>query len=751
MQNSSLNFNIFSIRNSSIEEIFKCIGDFQKLFAGVCPVKNSPGNFFSIITRQQDTFNTLNIHSDIKSIKLPLLAMPPLLFLQEIFAVSNIEKIILKAEAPEGKEIEIDRANLSVIIGYLKSMSSPQPANLEVAIKNEMTGGDLHKAHYYLYLQAKQNKFETLNIALPHLLEDLNIHQSAYDIVRKLLTVYPEHPQLFYLLSTIYMKTGDTEKALQILGKIPDTPQMSDKKDLQMGWIQLKNGNWTEAEKIFRKLLNKPFEKQQVQMGLGISLIKSGFISRNRNLLNEAFAVLNSAIQISGHLNARIFFYLGNIHFKTENLAEAENCYAKSINIAASLPVKINLCLVFIKTKRWTEAIELSKKIFLFDPVSVLAKIIPEIPKTEMDANASTLNEIVMESPPEPEVKEPVKEQTRSHEASLESARIRLEKKYEQETSKPPDIQKPLQKPPNIQKPPQKTTGIYISTGQSVQKPEIVIEDEFLARALTMQTFLEDELNKDIDFNLEGVTQLEKELRLILIKLKLGVEEKTDLILNASAFLCYTLQNQYGGTLEKSADYDPWAWDMRFEQYALVTYPIIRLWKCLKLEYVPDPGWLFRYVNYIDTVIKNADKPKHLGMDAVNLRLKSHPERIIDTETEHEKIMILVSSIDETKDIQISKAGVPVIERAIKTGFKPDLMSPDDWKLLRCYAHIFVEILKTEFKAVWYNTDGNDGVWSMYLPWDMFVFPIGKVYKSALKDESLAAYFNKLAEEKFKK
>jgi len=48
----------------------------------------------------------------------------------------------------------------------------------------------------------------------------------------------------------------------------------------------------------------------------------------------------------------------------------------------------------------------------------------------------------------------------------------------------------------------------------------------------------------------------------------------------------------------------------------------------------------------------------------------------------------------------------------------------------------------------WFNTDGNDGQWSMNTPWMTFIFPLGKVYKSAANGESLMDYFETLLAEK---
>ena len=44
--------------------------------------------------------------------------------------------------------------------------------------------------------------------------------------------------------------------------------------------------------------------------------------------------------------------------------------------------------------------------------------------------------------------------------------------------------------------------------------------------------------------------------------------------------------------------------------------------------------------------------------------------------------------------------------------------------------------------------DGEDGHWSMRLPWDTFVFPIGKIYKTASHREELLEYYDALLSER---
>lgn len=59
-------------------------------------------------------------------------------------------------------------------------------------------------------------------------------------------------------------------------------------------------------------------------------------------------------------------------------------------------------------------------------------------------------------------------------------------------------------------------------------------------------------------------------------------------------------------------------------------------------------------------------------------------------------------------------------------------------------------ILARDFKAAWYNVEGEDGGWSMQLPWRTFVFPIGKIYKTASRGDDLSAYYDAILADKLR-
>jgi hypothetical protein len=183
----------------------------------------------------------------------------------------------------------------------------------------------------------------------------------------------------------------------------------------------------------------------------------------------------------------------------------------------------------------------------------------------------------------------------------------------------------------------------------------------------------------------------------------------------------------------------------------MTTYPVARVWELLWKGDVPEPGWLAKYLQFLEDELRSGKIEPPQGADAVRGRLASHPERLTDARIEHRRIMILTAALEETASIDLGSAGILKLEKALKDKFKPDIPpTADGWKLLRCYGHILAEIAARDFQAVWYNTDGNDGVWSMRLPWGTFIFPLGKIYKTAANRESLGDYYNSLLADKLR-
>ena len=174
---------------------------------------------------------------------------------------------------------------------------------------------------------------------------------------------------------------------------------------------------------------------------------------------------------------------------------------------------------------------------------------------------------------------------------------------------------------------------------------------------------------------------------------------------------------------------------------SLTTYPAQRAWRLIWGGELPERGWLVNYADWISSA-SQANASPVTGAAAVKNKTGSHPERLADTQTEHKRMLLLAATISEISNIEPGRPGLLKLDAVLRKNFRPNIPpGADGWRLLRCCGHLLAEALIKDFRASWYNTDGEDGCWSMRLPWGIFVFPLGKVYKAAAAREDLADYY----------
>ncbi|OGS13750.1 MAG: hypothetical protein A2234_08635 [Elusimicrobia bacterium RIFOXYA2_FULL_58_8] len=271
--------------------------------------------------------------------------------------------------------------------------------------------------------------------------------------------------------------------------------------------------------------------------------------------------------------------------------------------------------------------------------------------------------------------------------------------------------------------------------------------EDFLSGAFRLASALERESGGKVNFNKEGILTVQSKLLSVFQSPK--TQAGTELAKDCAAFLCYFLQERNKGRLIKLPGVEPWGWPMIFEQNGekLTTYPAERAWRLIWDDKLPEPDWLIKYADWIMPALKTAASLPR-GTAAVKSKTASHPERLSDTITEHKRMIGLASTLAELADIEPGRTGLFNLGKTLKTNFKPAIPpSADGWRLLRCCGHMLANILEKEFKAAWYNTDGEDGGWSMKLPWGTFVFPLGKIYKAAAAGEDLVDYYAALLSE----
>ena len=746
--------------------------DFPELASPVVPAQTGTLPFYTIPVYSDKGLSVMPVFTDPGLVLAPLFSSRTQAFLQTLFNAPAADVFAFnppdpRAAAPSG-EVRLDKKQISAVIGFLQTPEPlPAGAQLETALKTEAGLGNLHRANYIASALIAANPSRPY-APYAETLIDLGLLQDAHDYVKAFQT-----PEFFYYRASILRLSGEPAKARLWLDKIPPGSPCEDKKKVESAWLLLEEGRTDEALKAFRPLSENSFEKTAALFGLGAALMKRASAGRSQADINDSLTAFAKALTTPSPLLPKIVFYMGNMYFRTGNRAEAEACYRKAAHLWPAIQSKANLALALMKSAKFQEAAALINDIALTD-LNSAGRLAAELPgdsalklleasrqhKTaapEPRPRPAAQSSAKPEQSPAP-AEQPAKAPARPQEAaeapvvvSLEAASPRISNHKARPQKPAPQPAAPAQ--PQAQSPQGlQMESLMDSATASMPTEEATRKDDFMGRAFKLASSLEDEFNKKIYFNADGLTEVERKLRLTFIKATQNHQEAVETVKDCSAFFCFLLQERYKGRLIKMPDFDHWGWPVVFDSPKhMVTYPIQRIWKLLWQENLPEPGWLTKYLQYIEDELRSGQADKPTGVAAVQGRKPSHPDRMIDVQTEHRRIMILVSTLEETGYIELGRSGIVKLETALKAKFKPDIPpTADGWKLLRCYGHIMAEILTKDFKAVWYNTEGNDGLWSMQLPWKTFIFPIGKVYKAASNRESLSEYYDALLAEKLR-
>ncbi len=676
----------------------------------------------------------------------------------------------------------LSRNEISLLAGYIRMAGKNIQGDHARLAAGEFAMGNLHAAHYLYDLAVARNPASGARFQLGSVLVELGLLQEAYDSLKN-----DTDPEALLALAVIHRKTGNAAMARKNLAAI-GPGALDEKKAIESAWLDLEEGKDEEAEKVFQRLSASAFDKAETLSGLGAAMAKKAFRTKDKSRLAAAAAVLRSALNTPSQISGRIFFQLGNLYFRSGDAAQAEACYRRSAALAPAVQALANLALTLLKTGKQAEAAAVTAQVALTDIASA-RRLTAEFPKESLAGLFRTFEQPPSEPEParrpDPTVRAspaPAQEPkpgpgapsapapAQKTPSGLETAAGNyqfinpLAKPRQGVPDAPPPITRTQQQFPEIYGTKQETAApspapqFQIETFNDVMSSaaqpteEESRKDDFISRAFTLASDLEDELGRKIYFNLDGLGEAERRLRLKFIKAGANPQGGLETVRDCAAFLCYFFQERLKGRLIKMADFDPWGWPMVFERpdRKIITYPVQRAWRLLWEETVPEPGWLIKYAHWLSDKLKETAPPV-CGAAAARAKTQSHPERIIDAQTEHKRMMVLNSSLSETSGIEIGRTGLLKLENAIKNNFRPNIPpTTDGWKLLRCYGHVLAAILAKDFKASWYNVDGDDGGWSMQTPWRTFVFPLGKVYKTASLRDGLDEYYEVLLAEKLK-
>ncbi len=713
----------------------------------------------------------------------PLATVPSAEAALALFHAPNHDLFIFNPRHPQAAgspaPLRATRRDVSLLAGFLAAgeKAAGDPASAAAA---ERAAGRLHAAHYLYAAAAARNPASRARFALNFVLVELGLLQEAYDAVKD-----DGDPEASLALAMIYRKTGDTQSAAKLLASLPQGSALEELRETELAWVALESGRGAEAEKVFRRISASAFEKAEALSGLGAALAKSAFETKDKAKFAEAAGTLRSALFSPSQASSRIAFQLGNLYFRAGDFAQAEACYRSSAAAAPAVQTLGNLGLTLLRNGRLQEAAAVTLRIALTDPASA-ARLAAQFPKGSV---AGLFPEPAPQPAPAPAARpaplpaeQPAPEPSSTPPAAAGPAAVppdapAIPAAFRKPAAAPAQAA-PLQEaslaPSQPQQPapsgrtaapapqpapaaagPAPAPAVKIETFSDIMAaPGAPTEaesrkDDFISRAFQLASDLEDETGRKVYFNADGLAEAEKKLRLTFLKAA-AQQRKIDMVKDSAAFLCYFLQERHKGRLMKLPDFDPWGWPMVFElpNFRLTTYPVQRVWRLLWEENVPEPGWLSKYAAWVADRLR-APAPLKSGVTAVKGGLLSHPERLADTATEHRRMLVLASSLSETAGIETGRSGLYKINDALRANFRPDIPpTADGWKLLRCYGHLLAATLIKDFKASWYNTDGEDGGWSLQTPWKTCVFPLGKVYKTAANGGDLVEYYDALLAEK---
>ncbi len=529
---------------------------------------------------------------------------------------------------------------------------------------------------------------------------------------------------------------GDIRGAGEAVAAIKDE-KFKAEKYIQYAWLLYLTGKAQEAEKIFLAFDNSQYS-QEALYGSALCMLKASL----ELSYNEIKEKLKKASEMPGEYTLNINTALGNICLLKKDYLTSLDFYSKAYATNNSLHILSAIGIALAQKGDMQEAYDIACSCAAFN-VNFATKIFSYINPSFISSAKYKGTEIISEEKPlTPEKIEIEHETFVQVRASLDPSDIskRSAEKSANHSIKQDKVMFESSIPESY---------LNKDTLNSFSEDD---KNGFISRAFSLSSRLEDEYNKKIYFNLEGLSDIERDLRLFYIQKNIDPFQLTERVKDAGAFICYMLKERYKARLLEIKDFDEWAWPCVISKgnSEIITYPIARVWRIIWGTALPDQGWTVKYFQYLSEEFSSPE-PSYWGVNAVKGKVKSHPEKIFDASIEHKRIFTLAQSLEEFSNIELARTGVPKIDREIKKRFKPEIPpTADGWRLLRCYAHYLTEILIRDFKAQWFNVEKNDGFWSMELPWRTYIFPIGKTFKSAANGENLAVFYDQILSEKLK-
>ena len=590
-------------------------------------------------------------------------------------------------------EFEISRYDMLVLAGFIRNKTKPSKT-----LENSINSSIYHEA---LYLSLNQ-------LVDPY---KLFIIYSNLKLINELENIIkPEDEKSILIYAKLARVQGNIKKALNCLSMIR-SKEYEIEKNLEYAWLHYLNKNYQNASKIFNYYANNLSDDKKIEALYGLSL---SLLKLDENNIIKVKEILSKIKNLSP-LKLNILHTLSDIYLDLRDYLKVYEISQEIIEIFPDIKTLNRKCISLFLNSDYDNANKLLYEIAVFD-LKTATDIISKIPPENIKINP---NESFY-----------IKKST-SHDTIKEN----FEKKSILEAVlKPEDISSTKLKFSTFFPSEENTNSIEIEKDIS----------ELQKLAFDFAKSLEDEFQTKILFNYEGLDLVERKLRITFMS-EIGIGEKNYIIKGASAFITFLIKERFKAEIINYTNFDPWTNEAIIKNknsLQLITYPAARIWLLNWSDKLPQQGWLRNYLNYLSNFMNQKEENLY-GKKAIISQQPSHPEKIFDATIEHKKILEVASEIEETSHIPLNPSSIIKIESEIKKKFKPQIPpTRDGWKILRCYAHIFLEIVLREIKPQWYNVEKNDGLWSFKIGEKTFIFPIGKLYKTALLRENLIEYYD---------
>lgn len=639
----------------------------------------------------------------------------------KFFIIKDSSKLIITTQEPDKPYLIIDEPYLLrslIYTGFREIYIDSTPINKKDLIiliggidhlKNNYTRSEILLNINYPALAYFSSEISKNDIIFSIALKKLGLLEESIEILENM-----NNEESKITLARIYREENKLKKSLEVLNQI-NSKEFEIQKNIEYGWLHLKTKKPQNSIKIFEyyKDIENSSIKQDVLFGLGLSMIEL-----SPQNISDVIKIFQQAIELEGFSKREIMENLASLYIELNDLTSALEIYKEVYRLTSDINLipkildisqKLNNELIFLDELTLFKLDEAKK---FFENKNIKRsdlKIIKPEESIAFNQNYSEQQEVILK--PEDIVKTSIK-------LSKTSTTIKREE--------------------------------YVDLMTKEMKFEKTDEISELAFAFIRE--IEEQSSKKIPFNLEGIDEIERKIRIITMT-DLKEDEIINFLTKASYFFIYIIRERFKAKIKIINELDIWATTATIKNknnIEILTYPAARLWNFKWSNIKPPHGYLRSYIEYLNSFMNQEAEPPY-GKIAISKGFKSDDQKIFDAQIEHKKILEIAKDIEETSYLSANSSLLPKFEKELRKYFKPTIPpTSDGWKILRCFGHIFLEMIIKDFSPLWYCVERNDGLWSFMLSNKTFIFPIGKTYKAALLGESLQEYYQILNKNKLK-